>query len=151
MDNSNKWTKSFSPLCPLIRDYTVWPSLYRTISSKTRPATVKCLSCNNRYNQRHFKGKSTWKTRFGVPSSPLEFFNSKHPCYLFKLIYPRSSSYVTRNMDNISFFKTRNIFLINSFFLSTVIQWNKLDLDIKNSSCFNNFRKRILKLYQYIC
>ena len=37
-------------------------------------------------------------------------FNSEHPHYLFKLIPSRSSSYVTRNIHNIPFFKTRHVF-----------------------------------------
>ena len=37
------------------------------------------------------------------------------------------------------------LFLKNSFFLSTVIEWNKLDPNIRNSSSFNIFRESILK------
>ena len=47
-------------------------------------------------------------------------------------------------MHNIPFFKTRHTFLKNSFFLSTVIEWNKLDHNIGNSSSFNIFQKSIL-------
>ena len=74
-----------------------------------------------------------------------KLFNSEHPHYLFKLISSGSSGYVTRNMHNISFFKTRHTFLKNSFFLSTIIEWNKLDQNMRNSSSFNIFRKSILK------
>ena len=74
-----------------------------------------------------------------------KLFNSKHPRYLFKLIPSRSSSYVTRNMDNIPFFKTKHTFFKNSFFLSTIVEWNKLDHNIRSSSSFNIFRKSILK------
>ena len=35
-----------------------------------------------------------------------KLFKSKHPHYLFKLIPSRSSSYITRNIHNIPFFKT---------------------------------------------
>ena len=48
-------------------------------------------------------------------------------------------------MHNIPFFKTRHTFLKNSFFLSTIIEWNKPDHNIRNSSSFNIFRKCILK------
>ena len=74
-----------------------------------------------------------------------KLFNNEHPHYLFKLIPSRSSSYVTRNIHNIPFFKTRHTFLKNSFFPSTIIEWNKLDHNIRNSSSFNIFRKSILK------
>ena len=74
-----------------------------------------------------------------------KLFNSEHPHYLFKLIPSRSSSYITRNIHNIPFFKTRHTFFKNSFFPSTIIEWNKLDHNIRNSSSFNIFRKSILK------
>ena len=44
-----------------------------------------------------------------------KLFNSEPPHYLFKLITSRIFSYVTRNMYNISFFKTRRTFLKKSF------------------------------------
>ena len=41
--------------------------------------------------------------------------------------------------------KQYTLFLKSSFFPSTIIEWNKLDHNIRNSSSFNNFRKSILK------
>ena len=75
----------------------------------------------------------------------LQTLQHEHHHYLFKLIPSRSSSYVTRNIHSIPFFKTRHTFLKNSFFPSTIIEWNKLDHNIRNSSSFNIFRKSILK------
>ena len=69
----------------------------------------------------------------------------KYSRYLFKLIPSRSSSYVTRNIHNIPFFKTRHTFLKNSFFPSTIIEWNKLGHNIRNSSSLNICWKSILK------
>ena len=43
-------------------------------------------------------------------------------------------------------FKTRHTFLKNSFFPSTIIEWNELDHNISNSSSFNILRKSILKI-----
>ena len=74
-----------------------------------------------------------------------KLFNSEHLHHLFKLIPLRSSSYVTRNKHNIHFLKARHIFLKNSFFPSNVIEWNKLDHNIRIFSSFNIFRKSILK------
>ena len=51
-----------------------------------------------------------------------KLFNSEHPHNLFKLISSRSSSYVTKNIHNIAFFKTRHTFLKNSFFPLTIIE-----------------------------
>ena len=41
--------------------------------------------------------------------------------------------------------KQDTLFLKNSFFPSTIIEWNKLDHNIRNSSSFNIFSKSILK------
>ena len=51
-----------------------------------------------------------------------KLFKSEHPHYLFELIPSRNSSYITRNMHNIPFFKTRHTFFKNCFFPSTVIE-----------------------------
>ena len=75
----------------------------------------------------------------------LQTLHSEHPHYLFKLILSRSSSYVTRNMHNILFFKTRHTFLENAFFPSIIIEWNNLNHNIRNSNSSNIFRKSILK------
>ena len=73
-------------------------------------------------------------------------FNSERPhYYLFKLIPSRNSNYVTRNIHNIPFLKTRHTFLKSSLFPSTIIEWNKLDHNITISCSFNIFRKSILK------
>ena len=82
---------------------------------------------------------------FRKPSFFYKLFNSEHPNYLFKLIPLRSSNYVTRNIHNIPLFKTSHTFFKNSFFPSTIIEWNKLDHNIRISSSFNIFRKSILK------
>ena len=74
-----------------------------------------------------------------------KLFESEHLNYLFKLIPLRSPNYITRNIHNIPLLKTRHTFFKNSFFPLTIIEWNKLDHNIRNSSSFNIFRKRILK------
>ena len=56
----------------------------------------------------------------------------------------RSSGYVTGNTYNL-FFKTRHTFLENSFFPLPIIEWNKLDHNIRNCSSCNIFRKSTLK------
>ena len=74
-----------------------------------------------------------------------KLFNSEHPNSLSKLIPLRSSSYITRNIHNIPLLKTRHTFFENSFFPSTIIEWNKFDHNIRNSSSLNIFRKSIPK------
>ena len=122
-----KLSLDFSPLTVII------------ISSKTKTVTVKCFSRNDRNNQRHFKGKTIWRTKFGVPST------TSLELKTLQLISSRSCSYVTGNKHNIPLFKIRHTFLKKSFFPSTNFEWNKRDHNIRNSSSFNNFRKSILK------
>ena len=66
----------------------------------------------------------------------------KSPKYLF--IIPTSvSTYNTRN-TNIPLFKVKHNFFRNSFFSSAVIEWNKLELNIRNSESLNIFKKTLL-------
>ena len=51
-----------------------------------------------------------------------KLFKSEHPHYLSKLIPSRSSSYITRNIHNIPFFKTSHTFFKNYWFPSTIIE-----------------------------
>ena len=62
-----------------------------------------------------------------------KIFKSKSPQYLFKLIPEKTSSYVTRNAENIPLFNIKRNFYINSFFLSSIIDWNNLDPNLSNS------------------
>ena len=61
-----------------------------------------------------------------------KFYKNELSQYLFKLIPVRSSAYSSRSMQNLPFFKTRHNFFKRYFFLSTIIQWNNLDLNIRN-------------------
>ena len=74
-----------------------------------------------------------------------KFYKNESPQYLFKLIPARSSEYTSRSMQNVPFYKTRHNFFKKYFILSGIIQWNNLDLNLKNSTCLNIFRNCILK------
>ena len=54
-------------------------------------------------------------------------------------------SYFTRYAENVPSFKVRHDFFKNSFFPSTVIEWNKIDKNIRKSERLNIFKKSILK------
>ena len=54
------------------------------------------------------------------------------------------SIYNTRNTNNIPLFSVKHNFFQNSFFPSTVIEGNKLDLNIRNSESLNIFKKTLL-------
>ena len=56
-----------------------------------------------------------------------KIFKNGSPRYLFNIIPTRNPFYITRNHINIPPFKTNHIFLKNSFFPSTIIEWNNLD------------------------
>ena len=68
----------------------------------------------------------------------------KHPSYLFDMIPKVSSTRTTRNHNNIPLFNVKHEYFRNSFFPSTVIKWNKLDDNIRNSESVSAFKKQIL-------
>ena len=76
---------------------------------------------------------------------PVRILKNKSPDYLFRIIPQRRSSYITRNADEIHFFKAKHNFYEYSFFTSTTIEWNNLDQDLENSESYNLFRSSILK------
>ena len=76
------------------------------------------------------------------------FFNhkkNKHPSYLFDIIPKFLSTWTTRNHSNIPLFTVKHEYFRNSFFPSTVIGWNKLDNNIRNSESVSAFKKQIFK------
>ena len=74
-----------------------------------------------------------------------KIFKSKSPQYLFKLIPEKTSSYVTRNAENIPLFNIKHNFYKNSFFPSSIIEWNNLDPKLCNSENFGIFKNNILR------
>ena len=53
-------------------------------------------------------------------------------------------SYRTKQCNNIPAINVKHDFFKNTFFPSTIIEWNKLDWKIKNSGSIETFKKRIL-------
>ena len=51
---------------------------------------------------------------------------------------------MARYVENVPSFKVRHDFFKNSFFPSTVIEWNKIDKNIRKSESLNIFKKTIL-------
>ena len=62
-----------------------------------------------------------------------KIYREKSPNYLFELIPSNNTVYALRNPEKIPMFKTNHNFFKNSFFPSVIIEWNKLDLEIRNS------------------
>ena len=69
---------------------------------------------------------------------------NKHLSYLFDIIAKVLSTRPTRN-HNILLFNVKHEYFRNSFFPSTVIEWNKLDDNIQNLESVSTFKKQILK------
>ena len=74
-----------------------------------------------------------------------KIFRSQSPQYLFNIIPTSVRPYNTRNTNNIPQFKVKHIFFKNSFLPSVVIEWNKLDLNIRNSENLFIFKKKLLE------
>ena len=74
-----------------------------------------------------------------------KIFKTESPRYLFNIIPTRNPFYITRNHTNIPLFKTNHIFFKNSFFPSTIIEWNNLDPKLRNSD-LRNFQKHHTKV-----
>ena len=68
------------------------------------------------------------------------------PKYLFHLIPSNNNSYQTRSGQTlvIAEFEVRNNFFYNFFFSSTIVEWSKLDSDIRSSTSYSTFKKNIL-------
>ena len=67
-----------------------------------------------------------------------KIFRNESTRYLFIIIPTRNSSYITRNHANIPLFKTNHNFFKNSFFSSTIIEWNNLGPNLRNSGTFKS-------------
>ena len=65
---------------------------------------------------------------------------------MLDLIPGRITHYSVLTSDIIPCFNTKHNFFKNSFFPSTIIEWNKLDVGLRKCDSFNVFKKEILKL-----
>ena len=70
--------------------------------------------------------------------------NEKSPSYLFNLIPNLNRVRETRHSINIPAIHTRHNYFNNSFFPSTISEWNNLDCKIRNSRSLLIFFKKML-------
>ena len=75
----------------------------------------------------------------------LQHINKSNPYYLFNLTPVTHSLYTTRNVSNLPLFNTKHSFLKHSFFQSTIIERNKLDINFCTSRSLFIFKKHILQ------
>ena len=70
---------------------------------------------------------------------------NENPKYLFSLIPTRHLLYSTENKHNIPIVNTKHNFFKNSFFPSSIIEWNNLDPHLRKSENCSVFKRNILK------
>ena len=68
------------------------------------------------------------------------------PEYLLNKIPSSQIYYNTRNADQVETYYCRTDIFKNSFFPYTIIEWNKLDLDVCKSKSYADFQNTLLKL-----
>ena len=71
---------------------------------------------------------------------------NESPPYLFDLIPVNNNQYFTRSADDIPPFRTKHDFFKNTFFPSSIKEWNILDSSIRNAESLAVFKKKILSL-----
>ena len=77
-----------------------------------------------------------------------KILNEKSPSYLFDLIPNLNRVRETRHSNNIPAIHTRHNYFKNSFFPSTISEWNNLDCKMRNSGSLSIFKKNLLNVIQ---
>ena len=94
--------------------------------------TVRGISKEKLYDE---LGLETFEKRrwYRKLSCFFKIFRYKCLKYLSNIIPTSMSPYITRDTNNIPLFKVKHNFFQNPFFLSAVIEWDKLDLNIQTA------------------
>ena len=66
-----------------------------------------------------------------------KILKGQSPDYLSKILPSMRRAYNSRNADYIPCFNIKHNFFRNSFFPSTLIEWNNLHINIRNSELYN--------------
>ena len=72
-----------------------------------------------------------------------KILKSQSPKYLYSIIPIHNISYRTRQYNKIPAINVKHDLFKNTFFPSTIIEWNKLDWKIKNSESIQTFKTRL--------
>ena len=72
------------------------------------------------------------------------------PKYLYKLLPTESHTYNTRNIENVETFYCRNDVSKCTFFSYMMVEWNILDINLRNAKSFLIFRNSLLKIGRLI-
>ena len=68
------------------------------------------------------------------------------PKYLYELIPSKPHIYSTRNSENVETYYCGTDQFKYSFFPCSIIEWNKLDINLRNAKSFLIFRNSLLKI-----
>ena len=68
------------------------------------------------------------------------------PKYLYDLIPKGSRTYYTRNQDKIETYYCRTDLFKYSFFPYTIVEWNKVDVTVRNAKSYLIFKNLLLKI-----
>ena len=74
-----------------------------------------------------------------------KILNNMSPKYLNDIIPSTTKKYSSRNANNIPLVRANTNYFMDTFFPSTLTQWNKLDLGIRKSNSLNIFKSRLLR------
>ena len=79
-----------------------------------------------------------------------KILKSQSPKYLYSIIPIHNMSYRTRQCNKIPAINVKHNFFKNTFFPSTITEWNKLDWKIKNSESIETFKKEFYHLLGHL-
>ena len=74
-----------------------------------------------------------------------KILKSQSPKYLYSIIPIHNMSYRTRQCNKIPAINVKHDFFKNTYFPSTIMEWNKLDWEIKNSKRIITFKKEFYR------
>ena len=78
-----------------------------------------------------------------------KILNTMSPKYLSDIIPSTNRRYSSRNATNIPLVSVNNNYFMSTFFPSTITEWNKLELSIRNSTILHIFKGRLLQFVKY--
>ena len=71
---------------------------------------------------------------------------NQNPKYLYELLPTESHTYDIRNIENVETYYCRTDLFKYSFFLYVIVEWNKLDINLRNAKYFLIFRNSLMKI-----
>ena len=125
---------------PFIRDW----SPFSNNAALAITGAIRETSREKLYHELDFKSLVS-RRWYGKLCCSYKVFKTQSPRYLLDVIPTVKRAYITRNNDKLFHFKVKHNYFKNSFFPSIVIEWNKLDLNIRNSERLTSFKVKILK------